>query len=489
MLVGLVGSLLLACSAGPKDDASFRPLERGRASLVDPQGNRPNILVVDIDSLRADRIEAERNGEPVAPTLRTLARGGVRFEQAYAQSGWTVPSLLTLLTGRYPTLSTGSQDPLVTTTMPVLPSGVRTLPEILGYYGYHCRAFWGGTVPGSMLLYWRGFEVGDDALRARLPDMERPGYGEPLRDWLAASPPEPFFALLHDLDLHHPRPPFPPDQAHRYASWYDGYEPVMLDALFPRMVNDLGGDDATAQLRAYYDAYLAGYDEGLARVFEDLEASGLAERTLVVVTSNHGEELNEAGYVGHNQGYRDALLHVPLILSHPALPEGLVVSEPVQGVDLAPTLLELAGVPKDQGMHGVSLAPRLSARASPLPARPIYASNLPGEGCYRKGKLKLTGGLLPHPAAASRPEVCRLFRLYDLARDPLEVADLCPERAKQAEGMLAQLQPWIEARVSEAEGAEVVMPDESLRRIMQERGYWDAEGAVAEPGFEALPPR
>jgi len=237
---------------------------------------------------------------------------------------------------------------------------------------------------------------------------------------------------------------------------------------------------------AHYDAYLNHYDQVVARVLAALEDAGLEERTLVVVTSNHGEELFEAGVVGHVKTYRDTLLRVPLVFSHPSLPAGKAVNEQVQGVDLAPTLLALAGVPQDRGMHGLSLLPWLAEGAGAPLRRPLFSSNQPGEGCYRKGTLKLVGGRRPLMSQEPRPEACQLFQLFDLTRDPTEQDDVCPLRATQAERMRDQLAPWLQARVLEAEGTWLASPEEDFQKLLQERGYWEVDegdgGGAPGPG-------
>ncbi len=475
--LGLLAALLLlfaaACQPSPTATPALDQAGPGAPlSLRGADGSRPNILVIDIDSLRADRVDHSRGGQRVAPTIAALAQGGVRFEQAFAQSGWTVPSLLTILTGRYPVLVEDG-DPRLREIKPTVPAGQHSLPEILGYYGYHCAVFWGETVPRGLPTLWQGF---DEVQREGpgLPTASE-GYGQAALRWLRDEPPEPFFVLLHDMDLHHPRPRLDPEQVHRYIEYHPAYAAEMLDQLYPQLLAELGEAAAQDRVVAYYDAYLSAYDEVILAVLQELHRTGLDQRTLVVLTSNHGEELFEAGTVGHTHSYRESLIRVPLILSHPSLPAGRVVQTPVQGIDLAPTLLALAEVQPDASMHGRSLLPLLRDPPGDITRRPLFLSNIPGEGCYRKGQLKLSGGKRPIRGQARRPAQCKLYELFDLGRDPSESVDVCVERADQIVPMVEQLERWLDQRAAEAQGLTAPATDEATRTLMQERGYWSAE--------------
>ena len=475
LALGLTALAGVGCGRGgePAPDA----VPRGSVSwdLLDSEGRRPNFLVIDVDSLRLDRVGMERDGAPIAPTLAALAREGTSFDAASAQSGWTIPSLQALLTGRWPVLVADRTGPDPTRVLPVVPAGQRTLAEILSAYGYRTAAFWGGTVPHVIQAYWQGFAEVHEYRPERVGAGPLPGYGAEIVPWLEAGPPEPFFALLHEMDLHHPRPEVPAAQAHRYAPDLPPDLTQRLDEL-ARALSSEGADDAAvqAQVIAVYDAFLAAYDQELARLLATLDETGLRARTVVVLTSNHGEELFEAGRIGHVDSYRETLLRVPLILAHPGLEAGREVQDPVQGIDLAPTLLALAGIPTDRSADGRSLLAALAPVPTPLPRQPQFFQNGPGEGAYRKGKLKLVLRPMARPDASSLPATCARHLLFDLTQDPAERRERCAERGAVAEEMAAQLDPWVAARDRAVEGVPFPEASEAQRELMRRRGYWKA---------------
>jgi arylsulfatase len=427
----------------------------GPAFLLGEGGlGRPNILLIDIDSLRADRIAARRDGALVAPRLSSLAEDGVRFEQAFSSAGWTVPALQSLLTGRYPVLEAGDGGPGPVSA--VHPEGARTLPEVLGYYGYEGRAFWGSTMPRRLPVFQRGFAQGGDATLGSETTL-----GAELDAWLASDPEEPFFVLVHEVDLHQPHGLLGREQ-----------EPG-LEAVYRDLMGSSGEEAARREVERLYDAYLSAYDTRIGTLLDALEQRGLREDTLIVLTSNHGEELGEAGTVGHTGGYRDALLRVPLVLVHPDLPSGRIVGSPVQSLDLAPTLLDLAGLPQDVTMDGVSLLPLLRDEPLSTARDGLFFTNMPGEGALRENLLTLVRRNVPIHTPG-RPNACTWHQLHDLAEDPLGQRDICPEYLPLALEMAPRLEGFLDERSLLAKGLRSPMLDEGTRRLMQERGYWSA---------------
>ncbi len=453
--IALLGLQVLGCSR-PVPDAP--PVASAPPAVVpappppeEASGERPSFLVIDIDSLRADVLLAQRDGDDVAPALAGLAREGVRFDWAFATSGWTIPSLQSLLSGRYPVLVDDAERP--GRVQAVNPADARSLPEILGYYGYRCRVAWGSSVPRGLPVYQRGFEP-EAALESRLGDPP----GEAVATWLEAGPPEPFFLLVHELDLHQPQ------------GLLAAGEALPLDQQHQAWRASFGDDEARVRARGAYMDALAAYDQGVARVLAALDASGLGERTVVVVTSNHGEELGEAGVVGHIDGYRDSLVRVPLVLRVPGIDSGPAIVQPVTLMDVAPTLLELAGLPPDQGMDGRSLRPLLEDPRATLGTQPLLFTNMPGEGALREGMYTLVQRTRPSPGGASA--ACASRQLFDLAADPLATLDICRHQIEQAELMAPTLEAFLRARSQAATGLRAASVSDEARHAMQQRGYW-----------------
>jgi len=292
----------------------------------------PNILLVTIDTLRADHLGAYGYGRIETPNIDRLAKRGTLFSQAFSPVPLTLPAHAAIMTGTVPPIHG------VRNNGQRLPAGPRTLAEILKGRGYRTGAFVGAFPLDSRFGLNRGFETYDDRYGSRnasrdLTFVERRAddVNAPAAAWISARSGEPFFAWVHYFDPHTPYEPPPP-----YAAGYRGRE---------------------------YDGEIAYADAALGRLLARLEASGLLENTLVVLTADHGESLGEHGEATHGIFIYDSTLHVPLILAHPALiPAGRTVGSPVGLTDLAPTILDLLGIPLPAGMDGISAAPALKSK-------------------------------------------------------------------------------------------------------------------------------
>jgi choline-sulfatase len=456
--------LLVACSSEPQPS----PGAPGQASLEALP--RPNFLVIDIDSMRADRIHHERDGMAVSPILKKIAEAGVSFEQAYAQSGWTMPALATLLTGRYPIGARPGGG------MVWAEDSARTLPEIFAMYDYQSAVFWGATLGSDYAEPSRGF---GQVFRTE------PGAGmeatEQVARWLREEAQEPFFAFVHTIDLHAPVPRPPHNAMHR---WHEPQpacdEDLHLGQLHAALEPTLGEADARDHVIAHYDATVLFYNHQLAGVLEALRETGLGPRTVVVVTSNHGEDLFEHGIVGHSLLY-DTVLRVPLIIRDPAAPgKGRTVKQPVQGVDLAPTLLARAGIPVDLSMDGQSLLPLLGLDQGDYEERPLYAMTSPRNAAMRsRGRKLIFGNLgltLDGDQTQARPDergAAPILELYDLNNDSAEQRNLAPARPDEADAMMRSLEAWLQQQHRRAQSGTEVRIDAHAREVMQERGYWE----------------
>ncbi len=460
-------SLLVACGSDPA------PERRGPAPGPGPGAalERPNFLIIDIDSMRADRVQHERDGAPVSPVLRRIAQAGVTFEQAYSQSGWTMPALATILTGRYPIGSRPGGG------MVWAEDDAHTLPEIFGLYDYQSAVFWGATLGSDYEEPSRGFDL---VVRTE-PNAERSATEEVAR-WLREDAQEPFFAFVHTIDLHAPVPRPPQKALHR---WHEAQpacqEDLHLGQLYEALEPALGRDAARDHVIGHYDATLTFYNHQLATIMDTLRDTGLGARTVVVVTSNHGEDLFEHDIVGHSLLY-DTVLQVPLVIRDPGTPgKGRTIEQPVQGIDLAPTLLARAGIPVDASMDGQSLLPLLGTGQGDYEDRPLFAMTSPRNAAVRhRGKKLILGNLgltLDEQKHRDRPQEDRdavpMVELYDLKVDPGEHRNLAPARPDEAGALLASLERWLDAQHQRALGGSEVVIDEHAREVMQERGYWE----------------
>jgi len=405
---------------------------RGGPALAPRPG--PNVLLVSIDTLRADHLGAY--GAKVAtPTLDRLAAEGVVFERAVSQVPLTLPSHTSLLTGIYP-IAHGVRDNAGFRLAPTRP----TLAKIFRERGYRTGAFVGSFPLDSRFGLDQGFEVYDDAYGeasaydVKIVERRAEDVLKPAASWIEARAGERYFAFVHLYDPHAPYEP-PPPFAERFRT--DPYTGEIVYA-----------------------------DEALGQFFSRLAAAGRMENTIVVITADHGEGLGEHGEKTHGMFAYDATLHVPLIFHwKDALPAGVRVRARVRLIDAAPTLVALAGLSAPAEFQGESL---LAAFSNPGAAgdRESYFEALsfnlsrswaPLIGLYL-GSFKFIQ--LPIP------------ELYDLRADPGETQNLLPSspgRAAQLEKALAEL---ISAKGStEAQAEAQTTPDAETLERLKTLGY------------------
>ncbi len=363
----------------------------------------PNLLLVIVDTLRADRVGAYGYGRAQTPVIDRLAQGGVLIEDAVVQVPQTRPSHVSIFTGLLP-YEHGIRDNF----SPPLAASHPTLATRLRERGYATGAFIGAYPVSRDSGLDRGFDVYDDPFGGapgggvRLETSARPA--APVVDaalaWLQGRPARPFFAWVHLFDPHSP---------------YEAPSP------YRERFTD-----------SPYDGEVAYADAQLGRLVEWLERSGEAGRTLVVLTSDHGEGLGDHGEEEHQLFVYDSTLHVPLVLAWPGrLPQGRRVGGQFRSVDLLPTLLDLMGQPAP-ATSGASRAPQLT-RAERLPDNESYAESLFGQLHFGWAPLRALRGEGFKYIDAPRAE------LYDLAVDPGETRNLLDERGAVASAMRERL--------------------------------------------------
>jgi len=424
-----------------------------------------NVILVSLDTLRADRLSCY--GYPVltSPTLDRLAREGVRFTNAVATSPWTLPSHASLLTGLYPHRH-GATGPTRG-----IPDEIPVLAEALAKSGFATAGF----VSSSFLAPKRGLDRGFETYRV-LSEWGRRETGETfLRNpgtdvtdaalaWLHTHADERFFLFLHYYDAH---ADYAPPARHRagIVGPYDGPASGTNKQLLAVRRGQMSYQaEDVVHVASLYDAEIRAVDAELARVIDFLDAAELTGSTLVVVTSDHGEEFLERGSVLHGRTYYQEVISIPLVLRGPGVPAAHSVDAPVSLVDVAPTVLARTGVDARMPFQGTDLAP-LWVAGQTLENRHVMAeadwqNSVPGMfRMVRDGRYKLI-----HEWRTGRSE------LYDLREDPGETKDLSRIEPRRHAALLAALADLMTA--GPAEGVpSAVSPDEIER--MRVLGYLD----------------
>ncbi len=415
----------------------------------------PNVVLVSIDTLRADHLGAYGYGRPTSPVIDGLASGGVLFEQAVANSPWTLPSHGSMHTGLFPrTHGLKGYDTR-------LADGTSTLATLLRDAGYSTL----GLVNVPWLGRRHGFERGFDQYvmfppvttgdRTRCLNRQ---IDRAIR-WLDEQNAGPFFVFLHNYDVHSTYDPSD-EYLGRFASPYDGKfcgETAELER-----VRAGQAEMSSSDLRHVIDRYDAGIrelDHDLERFFDYLEDRKLAQDTIVVLTSDHGEEFMEHGGILHGRTMYEEVLAVPLMLRGPGIPAGRRVSGLVQLTDILPTVAELAGVPAPEGVEGESLVGSWSRGETIDSRRLAYA-----EADHRNDEDDILRMVRLGSVKLIHNRMTRQSRLFDLGRDPQETEDLAAQDPETLRTLDAALRSYMDLEL-EPTADLPPLTDEQLERL------------------------
>jgi arylsulfatase A-like enzyme len=423
----------------------------GIGLLAACRAERPrHVILVVVDTLRADHLAAYGYGRPTSPTVDALARSSVLFEDARSQSSCTFPSVNSLLTSRAPEIFLGQPHQAMG-----IPAGVPSLAEALAGRGYRTVA-----VSASPIVrrtpsrfnpsggFGRGFQVFDESctwqpaacVNARaLPYLRQPA--------------GPLFLYLHYIDPHGPYSP-PPGWRRRFAAgspdpakdWVGRGDPNPIARFLYAGGPDPGATPADVRhLVDLYDEEIAYLDARLGELLAALDRSGLAGDTLLVVASDHGEEFLEHGHVKHCRTVFDSSIHTPLLFRIPGVAAGRRRAR-AQNLDIAPTVLDYLGIDAAKlGFEGRSLRPAIERGSGDSGGRAGSAYQFSGQGSLRAavdGRYKLIEDL-----ATGR------VQLYDLVADPGETRDALPAVAAADRRGLGLLRDALRAHLAAAERA------------------------------------
>jgi choline-sulfatase len=406
-----ISGLTRACAV-----IALLPLAGCGHARTDEARRAPNVLLITIDTLRADALGAYGHGGGVTPAIDRLASAGVRFEAAHAHTVLTLPSHASILTGRYP-FAHGVRDNAGFR----LASTIETLPVWLHAAGYRTGAFVSGFPLDERFGLARGFDVYDD----RLADTPRPAFLEQeragtdtvarARAWLDAANGRPSFCWVHLYEPHYPYTPPEPFASRFRNDPYEGEVAAADAALGPLLGRIL---DPSTSLSAR-----------------------LGRGTIVVLTGDHGEALGEHGEETHGIFAYESTLRVPLVIFGGSM-TAAVRKEPVRHVDIAPTILDLLGRPQPAGIDGHSV------RQAAAEADDTYFEAL--SGAFNRGWAPIRGVVRGGLKYIDLP----IPELYDLAADPKEGHNLAVERHADADVMKKRLQAFpLEAARPRAESS------------------------------------
>jgi arylsulfatase A-like enzyme len=436
--------------------------------LTGPVQRKPNILIYTIDTMRPDHASVYGYKRDTTPFLKKLAATGVVFEDCAAQSTWTKTSIASLMTSLY-AFTHG-----IVADSDTIPPNAPTLAAELRAGGYVTASIVASPFVGRTTGLERGFDYLLEypvVQRQHNAQTERGTDSEALNKvvfpWLDRHKDEPFFLYSHSTDPHAPYQPPPPFD----AKFANPAETVEFDRAYAgfRTNHEYGGgavvnrqmcakagldpDRFLRQAMDRYDGEILHNDRSLELLAAKLKQLGILDHTLIVVLSDHGEEFWEHGWTGHGQSVYQELTHAALLMWNPRLlPAARRVAEPVQLIDVLPTLLDLAGLKTPDLAEGQSLTPLL--KGQPFQRRGLVVSS-------RFAAVQPLG-LVPENATDSFAVIDAkwklIFRnhtknldiqkveLYDRTADRNERRDVASENPHEVETRMNQLVQWIEAQ-------------------------------------------
>ncbi|MDG2148848.1 MAG: sulfatase [Planctomycetota bacterium] len=446
------------------------PVLLAPAAAAEPRP--PNLLLISLDTLRADHLGCYGYERPTSPFLDAFADRATLFTDAQTVAPYTLPSHVSLFTGLLPPshgVLDGGTDRLDATVVPYL-------PKLLADAGWVTAAFTGGGFVSSDY----GFAAGFDRFAILDPLLNMPAAQDRMgtaavQRWIDRHHDTPWFLFLHSFATHDYAPP---EEDFALFDTRAGPPSERRElALFPGPDGHKHADPTPEQvedMRNLYDASIRYADRMIGQLLDSLEQNGRLDNTFVVITSDHGEEFGEHRGMKHARSLHREMLHVPLIVRIPGQTEAHIVRDPVSLTDLFPTLLELMGLPPTRSVDGRTIAPLLpdgNRRTSDL-AAPILLGHIDTHTSRRSslqvGPLKIIRGdmsdTLEFPASTP-------WLLYDVREDPGETIDLSGQRPEDLATLRQHLETLEAGLRTQAAPGTLEEVDEAVLEQLRALGY------------------
>ncbi|MGH9380490.1 MAG: sulfatase [Thermoanaerobaculia bacterium] len=440
------------------------PAVRQRVARAKEDAAPQGVILVIADTLRRDHLSTYGAARETSPVLSRLAAEGTLFRDTLSQATWTKVSVPSILTSLHPT-SHGVLD-----FSHRLPAAAETVAETYREAGYATLSLTSVPFVGRFNNLHQGFEElheagsARDTIDSKFEAKTAREYVDRLLPWLEAHRDVPFFILLHVFDPHDPFEPYAPYDALWSDPAFDATYEEQLAAARQHIVDPLmrqfGMPSRDEMLAAgiepgpylahemgWYDGSIRALDVEIGRLAERLEELGLAERTLLAFTSDHGEEFLEHGRHFHGQSVYGELNQVPLLLHGAGVPAGREVTETVRSIDVVPTLLDISGLAAPERAQGRSLVLLMTGATPPGRTPPAITEKHatadaagPPPRDTAATAIVVDGWKLVHHTqrAAGDPE----FELFDRRSDPLDAHDVAAEHPEIVERLHAALESW-----------------------------------------------
>jgi arylsulfatase A-like enzyme len=477
-------AILAGCTLLISSQRSFN-LDKSLAQLSGTAHGRPNVVLLTLDTVRADHTFAGGYHRDTTPNLRRFAQNGVVYTHLFATSDTTLSTHASMFTGLYPRQHGAILPPSGEVVGRPLAPTFDTLAKILAAHGYATMGLAANS--GFLTSFWgltQGFQAYDVH---SLPPLEQTGTAylralartllSPLiatqdmdlvtrrseeinRDAFALldavqKKGTSFFLFLNYMDAHQPYVPPPP-----FDRQFPGKDPQLiaphyhdLEGIVERNVRSLTEKERQA-LVSQYDGGIAYEDWQLSRLLDKLKSLGLYENTLIIITADHGEHHGDHQLLGHSKSVYQSLIHVPLVIKYPGQQQAAVIDTPISQIDFLPTILATVGIPVPPALTGLDLR-----TISTAPPRALVSAGYMARGFMHQITMAfIANGMKYIDSTLGTRE------LFDLSRDPDEQTNLYRADDPLSRSMRAGLSEWLK-KVPAFQTSEKNIDSESIRRL------------------------
>ncbi len=472
--------ITLQTTCSPEDEAKMIPagfavpviVTRKELPRLESRPDQMNVLLVLVDTLRADHLSCYGYSRPTSPRLDELVTKSALYTNAISQAPWTWPATASILTSLYP-----NSHGVVEADQCYLAEEAETLAEAFQNRGF---STW-GISSNSLICEAQNFDQGFETFQVAAQEPANV-LTDKFLEWLPTAEKSAFFAYLHYLDPHYPYDP-PHEARMQVAPELFGpdaqaaLERIDKGQVTMAAVQGLEGDKE--HVVGLYDGEIRHWDTHFGRILDTLKEKNLLSRTLIVVTSDHGEEFWEHGHCGHSKTLYQELLHVPLIVHDPRKPTAIRVDSLVETIDIYPTLCRATDITPGRGISG-----------RVLPGLPGITSGTPPDGMAFSSTCMAwkepAGRMLVNQQAIVTDDLKLIRRqkkegseehlesLFDLKNDPGEKSDISTTRKNDTQMLASHLAKWLQDHPLRR-GSKQAWISETLRQKLEALGYMEEE--------------
>jgi arylsulfatase A-like enzyme len=433
-------------------------------------GSPQGIILISLDTLRADHLSLYGYHRNTSPSIDAFAKESIVFERAVVQAPTTLESHMSIMTSLYPSFHDTWPEsfPLAGEHM--------TLAELLLEGGYRTAAFVDGGYLRGVYGLKQGFGLYDDeggGIVSILPKVKK---------WLNDNKSDPFFLFIHSYDIHSPYKPPPPYNRIFHDFTYTGHLFPSTGTLMKVAGNELQlNDEDLRHFIALYDGGIRYTDEKIGEFLSYLSELALIEQSLIIITSDHGEEFKEHGGVLHRQLYYRPELHVPLIIRIPKYPKKQIrLNELVQSIDLLPTILDIAGLHSHPKAQGRSLLPLIKRKKNFLYRffwRVFHPFRRDSHTSFAENIKDRKYSIIADDYQMIHHTPSRSMQLFNIKVDPLAQNNIAKDHDTRLERLLSEYQETYSGIPGYSEMPHIEL-DEQTREQLKALGYLDPTESV-----------